>query len=322
MCITNNTGDPFIEMCCNYGEDGALFVVTQFPSRKYVLVQTVYCVVSGMLIIPTVLLNGISVLTIFKSSHLKEKLCYFLILVQSIFDVAVGLISVPANIALAVVELRGSASCVDVVVLQAIAFIPVGISLTALCLLTLERYLSILHPILHRSYVTKARMLTCACCIVVWVTVTGPLIRLIPGNFHTVVNAVIVLSFLAFNTFAYIRIYFAVKKMHFSNGIGDCSAEQKSSNMEERRKSLRERNLAMSCGLVVLLCYFCYIPFSVCYLYFGNDKINFRVAICWSGILIALNSSLNSLVFFWKRPLLRQEALSVFKKYLNSKVQF
>ena len=305
-------------MCCGYGGGSALFVVTRFPSRKYVISQTIYCLASGVLIIPTVLLNAISVLTIWKSSHLKEKICYFLILIQSVFDISVGVISVPANIALASLELRGIASCVDVVVLQAIAYIPAGISLTAICLLTFERYLSILHPIVHRSRATKARMLACACCAVIFVTITGPLIRLISGKLHTAMNAVIVLFFLVFNTFAYTRIYFAVKKMKFSNdGVGDYSTEQKSSKMEEKRKSLRERSLAKSCGLVVLLCYFCYIPFSVCYLYFVKDPVNFRLAICWSGILVTLNSSLNSLVFFWKRPLLRQEALSILKKISN-----
>ena len=319
MCIVNDTKNPIIEMCCEYGESSTLFVVTEFPSRKYVVSQAIYCVASGTLIIPTVILNGISVLTIWKNSHLKAKLCYFLILVQSIFDIAVGVISVLTNIAVAALELRGIASCLDIVVLEAIAFIPAGVSLWTICLLTFERYMSILHPIFHRSHVTKARMLACACCAVVWVTVTGPVIKLLSEKLHTAVNGVIISFFFLFNTFVYTRIYFAVKKMRFSNdGIGDYSAEQKSFNIAEKRKSLRERNLAKSCGLVVLLCYLCYMPFTVCYLYFRNDQINFRVAYCWCGILISLNSSLNSLVFFWKRPSLRQEALSVLKIYRES----
>ena len=57
--------------------------------------QTLFIVASGVLIIPTVLLNGISVLKIWKSSHLKAKLCYFLVLIQLVADLAVGAVFVP-----------------------------------------------------------------------------------------------------------------------------------------------------------------------------------------------------------------------------------
>ena len=113
-------------------------------------------------------------------------------------------------------ELRSIATCVHMVILQAIAFLPSVISLTTTCLLTLERYISIMHPILHRSRLTKGRILACASCLVVWVTAAGPHVRFITWEeLHTAVNVVTVFFFLAFNTFAYTRIYLAVKKMHF-----------------------------------------------------------------------------------------------------------
>ena len=218
-------------MCCDYSGGSTLFVVTQFPFRKYVVAQVIYCLASAVLIIPIVLLNGISVFTIWKSSHLKAKLCYFLIVILSIFDLAVGVISVPANIALAALELRGIASCVDAVILEAIVFVPPGISMTITCLLTLERYLAILHPIFHRSHLTKRRVLICVCCLSVWFVITGPVIRIFSESLQTMANAATLFVVLAFNTFAYIRIYFAVKNMHFSNDeIGDCSTEREFKN--------------------------------------------------------------------------------------------
>ena len=311
----SNTTNPLVEICCNYGGSCTLFVVTQFPSRKYVIGQTIYCVVSCVFIIPIVLLNSISVLTISKSSHLKAKLCYFLILIQSCFDVAVGVISLPLEIILAAVELRGIASCVGVVVLETIAFVPAAISMIMLCLLTLERYLSILYPIFHRSHVTKTRMLIGVGCLTVWVVISGPVIRIISERLHTMATSATLFVVLAFNTFAHTRIYFAVKNMHFSNdGIGDCSAEENSSKMGDKRKSLREKNLAQSCAMAVLISYFSFLPFFVCYFHFGDDHINFRIATCWTWNLVTLNSGLNSLVFFWKRPLLRQEALKTLRK--------
>ena len=316
LCMSNmnNTADLFIKMC-GYGGSTILFIITQFPSRNFVLNQTIYCVIIAVLMIPTVLLNSISVLTIWKSSYLKAKVCYFLILIQSIVDIAVGVITVPAYIAFAALELRDIGSCVHFVVLQTLAYIPATTSFMTICFISLERYLSILHPVLHRSYVTNNRMLTCVICAIVWSTVTGPALTIFSEKLHEALNAVVLLGVLAFNTFAYTRIYFAVKNLHVSNdGIGDYSTEQSSSNMEGKRKSLRERSLAKSCALVVFISYFCYVPFFVCYLYFKNDPINLRFAGSWSGVVLILNSSLNSVVFFWRRPLLREEALNVLRK--------
>lgn len=311
--IMNKTNDPFIDMCV-YGESNAFFIITQFSSREYASLN-INCVVNGVLIIPTVLLNSISVLTIWKSSNLKAKLPYFMILMQSIVDLAVGTISLPLYIAMAALELRGNASCVDFVILQAVSFIPIGSSFMTIYLLTCERYLSILHPILHRVYLTKARTSVCFCCAIFWVTVTGVPIRMIWENVFSTVYAATISVFLAINTFAYVRIYFAVKNTRFqSDRIGDNSTEESPSNLAERRKSLRERNLAKSCALVVLISYFCYIPFLVCYFYFRDDPIKFKTALYWCTTVATLNSCLNSLVFFWKRPLLREEAVKLLRK--------
>ena len=132
MSNMNNTKDLFIEMC-GYGGSTILFIITQFPSRNFVLIQAIYCVINGVLIIPTVLLNSISILTIWKGSHLKANVCYFLILIQSIFDIAVGVISI----------LRGDASCFHFVVLQTLAYLPAASSFMTIPSITLERYLSV-----------------------------------------------------------------------------------------------------------------------------------------------------------------------------------
>ena len=308
--IMDKTNDPFIDMCV-YGDSNAFFIITQFSSREYASLNS-NCVVNGVLIIPTVLLNSILVLTIWKSSNLKAKLPYFMILMQSIVDLAVGTISLPLYIAMAALELRGNASCVDFVILQAVSFIPIGSSFMTIYLLTYERYLSILHPILHRVYLTKARMSVCFCCAILWVTVTGVAMRIMWENIFSTFHAATISVFLAINTFAYVRMYFAVKNTSFqSDRIGDNSTEESSS---KRRKSLRERNLAKSCALVVLISYFCYIPFLVCYFYFRNDPIKFKTALYWCTTVATLNSCFNSLVFFWKRPLLREEAIKLLRK--------
>jgi hypothetical protein len=128
-------------------------------------------------------------------------------------------------------------------------------------------------------------------------------------------------TILALNTFAYVKIFLTARNVHFvGNRIGDFSetTEQNSQEFERKRKSLREVKLAKSCALVVVLSYICYVPGLLCYSAYKNDKVNLRVAYSWSMTIIALNSSLNSIVFFWKRPLLRGEAAKILKNMFRA----
>ncbi|CAB3979213.1 melanocyte-stimulating hormone receptor-like [Paramuricea clavata] len=125
-----------------------------------------------------------------------------------------------------------------------------------------------------------------------------------------------VLMILLLTTYAYTRIFLAIRHLRFSGDkIGDCSTGQSSSNLE-RKRSLQEQKFAKSCALVVVINYLCYFPSIVSYLYFKDDPVNFRVSHSWSMTVYALNSILNSVIFFWKRPLLREEALKVLRDIL------
>ncbi len=66
----------------------------QVPSQIFVINQFIACGFYGVLFCPIVFLNGISIFTISRSSQLKEKVCYFLIL-QSVVDSVFGLIVLP-----------------------------------------------------------------------------------------------------------------------------------------------------------------------------------------------------------------------------------
>ena len=102
----------------------------------------------------------------------------------------------------AALELRGDASCFHFVVLQTLAYLPPASSFMKMSSITLERYLSVLHPVFHRSYVTKSWMLICVICAVVWCIVTSPVVlKIISAKLHDILNTAAVLIVLAFNTF-------------------------------------------------------------------------------------------------------------------------
>ena len=293
------------------------FIIEHFPSNKYIISQIILCIVNILLVIPTVILNSISVLTIFRNSQLKTKPCYFQILIQSLTDLGVGVIALPLYTYVRLSELLGTADCVSTIVSETTAYMVFGLSLTTLCMLTLERYVSVIHPIAHRSHLTARRLLVYNGCAAVPV-ITLPVFTLALPSEETYgfLTTSAVLMILLLHTFAYTRIFLAVKHRNFaSDRIGDQSMEQNSSNFKKKlaMASLREQKLAKSCALVVVINYLCYIPSVLSYQYFVNDLVNFRLSHSWSITIYAMNSSLNSLIFFWKRPLLREEALKVLR---------
>ncbi len=62
----------------------------EVPSNMLVTNTLIACSLYGLIFVPVVLLNGISILTILRSSQLKQKVCYFVILLQSIVDFIFG----------------------------------------------------------------------------------------------------------------------------------------------------------------------------------------------------------------------------------------
>lgn len=299
---------------CPFGGHST-FIIEHFPSDKYIINQIILCIVNCLLVIPTVLLNGISVLTILRSSQLKAKLCYYQILIQSTIDLGVGVISLPLYTYVRASELMDTANCVGTFISETIAYIMFGLSLISLSMLTIERYMSILHPFTHRSYLTKRRILIYNCCAAVPVIIS-PVLVMASDKIIGIASGAFVLVIVVLNTFAYIRIFFAVRNIQFSGDKIDDSPTTKNSFNFERKKSLREKQLAKSCALVVVINYLCYIPSVVCYQYYKDDPVNFRASHSWSMTVYALNSSLNSVIFFWKRTLLREEAYKVVRNVL------
>ncbi len=77
-------------------------------SKSFVINKIVLCVFNGVLLLSTTLLNSVAILTISKCSQLKEKLCYFLVLLQSAIDFLGGVINQPLFIIMFTSEAKGN----------------------------------------------------------------------------------------------------------------------------------------------------------------------------------------------------------------------
>ena len=131
-----------------------------FPSSEYELSQMATIFASGILIFPTVLLNLFATITILKSPQLKNKLCYFLIHIQSVVDLGVGLFGIPLTIYYLVTPFVAFQNCAFSLGALKLCVLPSAVSIFTSCAITFERYIGVLHPYKYTTLLTKKRIKT------------------------------------------------------------------------------------------------------------------------------------------------------------------
>lgn len=280
-------------------------MLTGFPPSPVYISSFAASIVALLLIIPTILLNGGSILTILKCSHLKEKIAYILIMFQSMADLTVGLVGMPAFAYVAMPKtMYNHASCMGLLVLLRVMVIPSLPSVVTLTVMTLERYIGVLHPLKHRTLVTKRRVVILVLFPGLFYVTAMILLSLLETSLFGELLSVSLFAFLIFAIFVYTRIFITIRKREIP-GNNDTSA---------KRYFLKEVKLAKCCFLAVLCFVVCFLP-TVLVPFFVNDNRSFLYQILrpWGTITMLLNPSVNSVIFFWTRPKLRKEARKIAK---------
>ena len=285
---------------------------SEFTERKHIHVYLfLITALDGLLIIPTILLNITAAKTILKSSKLKEKPCFFLILVQSVLDTAVGAIVLPLYTFGLATQAAGVPNCWVTFLGLVITLIFSICSYVTLIVMTFERYMGIFHPLIHRTKVTKRRLLKS----IIFLSPVAFILNIASNMFakgeYNIIGDLITLIFVAFTAFVYTRIFaFARKRFRVSKRARDGEAKPTSSEKKENRKFLQETKLAKSCFLVVACSMICYFPTSFTFLYDDMDIFTMNVFLAFLLTIVLLNSSLNSIIFFWRNPILRRNVKS------------
>ncbi len=294
------------EKCSQNSFNGLLTVVTAMDTKNRILLIAF----NVLLMFCTIFLNLLSVVTIRKSSQLKNKLCYFVILVQSAVDFGVGVLSITSFIAILAIPLLGIRNCVGIGLLFLLKFLPLGLSIVTLSAMTAERYIGVLHPYSYQTSVTKRR-------ISIYVAVVNSLClfdyiglfftsQATFGHFVTLTGAICFL----FIVYAYTRIFFVVKKLDRSARRPNDGEKQ---DQSRRRRFLREIKHAKSCFIVVICYGICFLPITLTAILARQGRIERGVYVFWFFTLCMLNSTVNSMLFFWTKTLLRTEAWNTLK---------
>ena len=311
MNATNKSRNSitYVETC--YILDDQAEFITRFQTDKSILVHSFALIFVIALIFTTISLNGITVITIRRSRALKEKQSNFTIFMQSIADLANGVLVMPLIAAHLASQAARGPQCVLAYIIKKSGMLMFFYTLTTLSAMNFERYIGILHPFRHRTAVTNKRLLA----YVVVVCVMQTIIYSFTLTHNQTVRPVIVtiISLFLFSTiFVYWKIFFTV---HERNRTRNENSSKTAS--EKRRKSmwlLKVLKLAKSACLVVACCFVCYVPATFA---FGPLNLNgtfeavmFKI---YFAVLALLNSTLNSIIYFWMNKMLRKHGIDTVK---------
>ena len=306
--MMNESIENFLTTCHLLNKKTVL--VSSFESHEYEINRIANIVFVGVLIIPTMLLNTVAVITIWKTGQLKKKPCYFVILAQSLVDLGVGCVALPLFFLHLLVPFTSIDICTAVYVLKSITVLPAGLSVVTLSALTIERYIGVVHPYSYKTLVTKRRIVKFVLCGVL--TILSIIVSSIFSQnlFMKCAAAFLFAAFLIFISFVYMRIYLVARRVLRL----DVRPHEEGEEENKKRQCVRRKiKHAMTCFIVVISFYVLLVPFTLFPIFSQFGRMNLNVYVWWSVALFNLTPSVNSGIFFWRSKVLRQQAIKIIK---------
>ena len=259
------------------------------------------CVVNIIFTFFGVFSNLLVFVCFLKSSQLRKKLCNFMVMVLSCFDFLAVIANHPAFVLYLVIWLTEDYDVLHKMGIYAhFATMFLGFSFFALLVMNIERYMAVFYPIFHRNSVTRRRLLTLlAILFILHATVT-----IISANDLIVVQIV---GFIIFIAIAFPPFMFLNYKL-----FKICRTIRRNNAILPGKRTTVNMKIISTC----LLASACLLTFSIpstFFLVFSFDEHssvnNVRLSYIWAVTVCTMNSTFNSLIFFWKNKILRTEGL-------------
>ena len=266
-----------------------------------------------------IFLNSVVIISLWRSRQLRNKPCYFMILVLSCFDLAVVTITHPLLISSTIYFPREEIKRIWENGRTSIAFILNGFSMTALFTLNVERFLAITCPFFHQASVTKTRLLCFLAFLSTIIVCLAPLIYLntktvIFVNIFAAVSVSLLLFLLIYSNY---KIFIIAKSKCANERVTPTTA----TSVDEKRKkrALNLKNFS-ACSLAVCCFFLCSSPqiaYSALRLATGAPPFNRQILLfnLWAGTFASINSTLNCVIFFWRNSILRREGMKIINAF-------
>ena len=262
-----------------------------------------------------IFLNSVVIISLWRSRQLRKKLCYFMILILSCFDLAVVTITHPLLIASTIYYSREEINVVRENARKFISFILCHLSIFALFTLNIERFLALTRPFFHQASVTKTRIV-CFQGFLMIVFVIGLSPALLNFNAKTlsnIVSLVTIFSLLFLFIYSNYKMFLIAKSKRVDETVGPTTAMASDENREKRILNLK--NIS-TCSWAVGCFFFCSCPqiiYSILRLASETPIYDeqFLLFSLWSTTFISMNSTFNCLIFFWRNSILRHEGIKI-----------
>ena len=282
---------------------------TQFSSISKmdltVYIQLIFlCVVNIIFTFSGIVLNTLVIASFWKSSQLRKKLCHFMIMVLSCFDLVAVITNYPGILLYLIIWLREDYDLLPKIN-ASLDFLNVflAFSFCSLIVMSIERYLGAYYPIFHRTTVTRRRLLTLLAVSLILTTVMYVISNndlVISG---TVSLTILLVIFLPSFIFVNFKLLIIVKKVDSGRAV-----------LSGKRTRKKFKNI--STGLWVVACLILlYIPSCLLIALHFAQKSKDIIRLChvWGFTCATMNCTLNSLIFFWNNKVLRAEGIKILK---------
>ena len=267
-----------------------------------------FCTVNFIVFFAGTFLNIVVVLSIWKSTQLQKKTCYFTIFILSSFDLATVIVNYPLLIFWYIawyIEDIGLfwSRFFWLINIGSATLVP---SLLGLLTMTLERYLGLTYSLLHKTSVTKKRLAAFLFAIQTFPFISCPMNIIfkisyfdwpyIPALFDVLFILVAILNCRIFS------IAKSRQKAILSNG----------------RKGIMEYKKHYTCisvvGIFFISCTFTAIYNGLILSHLVDASSRFAMCLFfWASTAVTMTSTINSVIFFWLNKVLRNEGQKLLK---------
>ena len=271
------------------------------------------CLLNASFMVAGIVLNSVVIISLWRSSQLRKKLCYFMIIVLSCFDLALVTFVQPLLILSTILwSIESYRSEIEFMRIYTSSLLE-DFSMFALLTLNIERYLALTRPFFHQTVVTKGRLALFQLLQIIIVVSLMLFSFLVNG---LVIATVYLLSFLFALCFLnYKMLMIAKSKREGELRIAPDRPETPDNQEKQKRRNFKTIS---TCTLVVGCFFICSIPKSI----FGTWSYTSKTPVSdqqwilfyiWASTFICMNSTFNSLIFFWRNSILRREGMKILK---------
>ena len=272
-----------------------------------VYIQLIFlCVVNIFFTFSGIFLNTMVIAGLWKSSQLRKKLCHFMIMVLSCFDLVTMVTNYPGIFYYLISWLREDYDLLlRVGVYLDFVSMFIGFSFYVLLVISIERYLGAYYPIFHRTSVTRRRLLTLLAIALTFYT-----------TLHVISRNNVIISWKIVEIGYVSTVFTPLVFLNFKLFKISREVRRRNATSPEKITMIKRKSIS-TCLLIVASLVVLSIPTGVAIDVNTNadneQASNVMLSNIWTVTIFTMNCTFNSLIFFWRNKVLRLEGIKILK---------